>query len=38
MAHDEANACKQGDTVNITQSRPVSKGKRWVVTEVVERA
>lgn len=37
-AHDEANACKQGDTVAITQSRPISKDKRWVVTEVVERA
>ncbi len=37
-AHDEANACKEGDTVAITQSRPLSKDKRWVVTEVVERA
>ncbi|MCK4911798.1 MAG: 30S ribosomal protein S17, partial [Thermodesulfovibrionales bacterium] len=37
-AHDEANACKKGDSVAITQSRPLSKDKRWVVTEVVERA
>ncbi len=37
-AHDETNACKTGDTVSITQSRPLSKDKRWVVTEVVERA
>ncbi len=37
-AHDEANACKTGDTVAITQSRPLSKDKRWVVTKVVERA
>ena len=37
-AHDEANACKVGDSVAITQSRPLSKDKRWVVTEVVERA
>ena len=37
-AHDEANDCKKGDSVAITQSRPLSKDKRWVVTEVVERA
>ena len=33
-AHDEANACKAGDTVFIRECRPVSKRKRWeVVTE-----
>ena len=37
-AHDEENTCKVGDTVAISESRPLSKNKRWVVTEVVERA
>jgi len=32
-AHDEVNACKAGDTVVIRESRPLSKSKRWVVTE-----
>ena len=30
-AHDEANACKTGDTVRIEESRPISKRKRWEV-------
>ena len=30
-AHDEANACKVGDTVFIQESKPISKDKRWVV-------
>ena len=30
-AHDEANACKVGDTVLIQESKPISKDKRWVV-------
>jgi small subunit ribosomal protein S17 len=30
-AHDEANACKVGDTVLIQESAPISKDKRWVV-------
>jgi small subunit ribosomal protein S17 len=33
MAHDEANAHKQGETVRIQESRPISKRKRWVVLE-----
>jgi small subunit ribosomal protein S17 len=37
-AHDEANACKAGDTVEITQTRPLSKLKRWRVVRVVESA
>lgn len=32
-AHDEANACQEGDTVVIRESRPLSKSKRWVVVE-----
>jgi len=35
-AHDEANACKAGDTVEITQTRPLSKLKRWRVVRVVD--
>lgn len=31
LAHDEANACKVGDTVRIEESRPLSRRKRWVV-------
>jgi small subunit ribosomal protein S17 len=38
MAHDERNECKPGDIVRIEESRPLSKRKRWVVREIVERA
>lgn len=38
VAHDEANGCGMGDTVKIRQSRPLSKTKRWVVVETVEKA
>lgn len=38
MAHDELNACKPGDLVRIEETRPLSKHKRWVVREIVERA
>ncbi|MEI7511664.1 MAG: 30S ribosomal protein S17 [Candidatus Peregrinibacteria bacterium] len=31
VAHDEMNACKEGDTVSIQESRPLSKRKCWVV-------
>jgi small subunit ribosomal protein S17 len=37
-AHDEANTCRIGDRVMITESRPLSKNKRWRVSEVLERA
>lgn len=30
-AHDENNACKEGDIVTIKETRPLSKLKRWVV-------
>ena len=36
-AHDEENACQVGDVVRIRESRPLSKEKRWVVEEIVER-
>ena len=38
VAHDEANAAKIGDTVEIIESRPISKRKRWVLTRVVRKA
>ena len=37
-AHDEANEAKIGDTVRVTETRPISRTKRWRVTEIVERA
>ena len=37
-AHDEANDAHVGDTVRIVETRPLSKLKRWRLTEVVERA
>ena len=37
-AHDEANDARVGDRVRIMETRPVSKTKRWRVTEVLERA
>lgn len=37
-AHDENNQVKVGDTVRIEETRPISKQKRWVVREIVERA
>lgn len=37
-AHDESNACAQGDLVRIEQCRPISKSKSWRLLEVVEKA
>jgi small subunit ribosomal protein S17 len=37
-AHDEANEYHTGDVVKITETRPLSKMKRWRVSELVERA
>jgi small subunit ribosomal protein S17 len=37
-AHDEHNECQIGDQVCITESRPLSREKRWRVVEVLERA
>jgi small subunit ribosomal protein S17 len=37
-AHDEKNECKEGDLVTITESRPMSKTKTWVVSKVVTKA
>lgn len=38
MAHDAENSCKIGDRVLITESRPLSKVKRWRVSRIVEKA
>ena len=37
-AHDEENTCKVGDKVEIMETRPLSKDKRWRVVEIMERA
>lgn len=37
-AHDENNECEIGDKVMITESRPLSKNKRWRLTKVIEKA
>ena len=38
MAHDKENACQIGDTVLITETRPLSKTKRWRVSRILEKA
>jgi small subunit ribosomal protein S17 len=37
LAHDELEQCKPGDIVRIEETRPLSKRKRWIVREIVER-
>jgi small subunit ribosomal protein S17 len=37
MAHDEKDICRIGDKVKIAETRPLSKRKRWRVTEVLEK-
>ena len=37
-AHDENNEYKLGDTIEITESRPLSKTKNWVATRLVQKA
>ena len=37
-AHDEKNQCGIGDTVTVTESKPISKLKTWKLLEVVESA
>lgn len=37
-AHDENNTAKMGDIVKIRETRPLSKSKRWILTEVLEAA
>ena len=37
-AHDDLNDCRIGDKVLISESRPISKTKRWRVLKIVEKA
>lgn len=37
-AHDEENVCQVGDKVEVMETRPLSKDKRWRVVKVVEKA
>lgn len=37
-AHDEKNVCNIGDRVMITESRPLSKTKRWRVSHILQKA
>ena len=37
-AHDEKNESKEGDLVVITENRPISKTKTWVVSKIVTKA
>ncbi|WP_263787010.1 30S ribosomal protein S17 [Salinibacter grassmerensis] len=38
MAHDEDDEASEGDTVQIMETRPISKNKRWRLVDIVERA
>ncbi|MBN1903437.1 30S ribosomal protein S17 [Candidatus Sumerlaeota bacterium] len=37
-AHDKENKCQIGDVVKVTESRPISRLKRWRVSSILERA
>lgn len=37
-AHDEANVAHEGDRVEIMETRPLSKDKRWRLVEIIEKA
>ena len=38
MAHDENNECTLGDTVEIVETRPMSKVKRWKVAKIIQKS
>ena len=38
VAHDADNSCRTGDTVKVMATRPLSKTKRWRVSEIIKRA
>lgn len=38
MAHDEENQCNPGDVVQLMETRPLSKNKRWRLVKIIERA
>jgi small subunit ribosomal protein S17 len=37
-AHDEKNECNEGDIVTITEGRPLSKNKTWIVSDITRKA
>ena len=37
MAHDENEACREGDVVALKETRPISKRKKWVVESILQR-
>ena len=38
LCHDESNACREGDTVEIVETKPYSKRKAWKIVNIVEKA
>ena len=38
FAHDEQNECGIGDTVEVMETRPLSKDKRWRLIRIIEKA
>jgi small subunit ribosomal protein S17 len=38
MAHDEKNECNVGDIVEVMETRPLSKNKRWRLVQIIEKA
>jgi len=36
-AHDETNSCNIGDTVKVSETRPLSKNKNWRLVEIIEK-
>ena len=38
VAHDENNECNEGDVVQLMETRPLSKSKRWRLVQIVEKA
>lgn len=37
LAHDEQNACKVGDLVQVIEARPLSRRKRWKVRQIISK-
>ena len=37
-AHDETNQCNEGDVVTVSECRPLSKSKNWMLVEVITKA
>ncbi|NIQ03763.1 MAG: 30S ribosomal protein S17 [Nitrospinaceae bacterium] len=38
QVHDEKNQCKPGDFIRVSETRPLSKMKRWRLVEIIKRA